>query len=64
MPTKVSKNQERAAEDAHRIAGLRRRALAEAGDILVLADEAEAEAGRAAPADEFLPEGTDPASRA
>ena len=52
-------NEERAAEDGHRIAGLRRRALAEAKDVLALADEA----GRAMPADEPPSEGTDPAPR-
>ena len=59
MPTKVAMNEERAAEDGHRIAGLRRRALAEAEDVLALADEA----GRAMPADEPPSEGTDPAPR-
>lgn len=63
MPTKVAMNEERAAEDGHRIAGLRRRALAEAKDVLALADEAEDEAGRAMPADEPPTEGTDPAPR-
>jgi hypothetical protein len=58
MPPKVARNQERVAEDAHRIATLRRRARAETGDILARADEADGEAGRAVPSDEPPPEAT------
>ena len=58
MPPRVARNLERAAEDAHRIAALRRRAQAETGDILARADEADGEAGRSMPSDEPPPEGT------
>ena len=40
MPLRVVENQERAAEESHRIAALRRQALAEVRDVLVHADDA------------------------
>jgi hypothetical protein len=59
MPVRVAENEERAAEDAHRIAALRRRAVAEAEDVLVHADEAADEAPRTGPGGGRSPEGTD-----
>ena len=47
MPIKVARNQERAAEDAHRLAALRRRALADTQDVLVRADDAASQARQA-----------------
>jgi len=44
MPIKMAKNHERAAEDAYRLAALRRRALADTQDVLVRADDAAAQA--------------------
>ncbi len=58
MPPRMGRNQERAAEDAHRVAALRRRAVAEVRDVLAHADEAEGEARRTATNDERLPEAT------
>ena len=58
MPPRVARNQERAAEDAHRLAALRRRAAAEVKDVLVHADEAEHEARRTAETEEGTSERT------
>jgi hypothetical protein len=48
MSVKVVKNEERTIDDAHRIAELLRRALAETKDLLRHADDADHEARRAA----------------
>ena len=44
---KVTKNQERAVEDAYRLAALRRGALTEVRDVLVRADDAADQARQA-----------------
>ena len=44
---KVTKNQERAVEDAYRLAALRRGALADMQDVLVRADDAADQARQA-----------------
>jgi len=46
MPIKMAKNHERAAEDAYRLAALRRRALADTQAVLVRADDAADQAGQ------------------
>ena len=47
MSVRVAKSRERAVEDAYRLAALRRRALAEAKDAAVRADDADHQACQA-----------------